>query len=241
MNIMKTTTFLIGFLTIVLGFSMLSCQKDDDEPEKIISTQEVVRDDNVIVEASYRNELRKMYFILVSPNTAVVTRATDFNPQLIHRQYYRKVVIPSEFEHMSQTYTVVGIKQEAFCACDKLTTVVMPNTITDIGLNAFWGCVILNRVVLPDQLEYIGRGAFNNCNQLELIDIPASVKWIDYNAFENCNSLRTVICHASTPPYMNWNVFAGCPIQEIKVPQTSVEAYQISHGWKEYADKIVGY
>lgn len=238
---MKTNALLIGLLTIVLGFTLLSCQKNDDEPEKIISTQEVVRDGNVIVEASYRNELRKMYFILVSPNTAVVTRATDFDPQLTNRQYYRKEVIPSEFEHMSQTYTVVGIKENAFLGCNKLTSVMMPNTITDIGYNAFYGCVVLDRVVLPDQLEHIRYGAFYNCIQLESIEIPASVKWIDHFVFDGCLSLRTVVCHSTKPPCLLDGCFSRCPLQEIKVPQASVEAYRTSESWKEFADKIVGY
>lgn len=238
---MKIHTLLIGLLTVVLGFTLLSCQKDDDEPEKIISTQEVVRDGNVIIEASYRNELRKMYFILVSPNTAVVTRATDFDSQLYNRQYYREVVIPSEFEHLSQTYTVVGIKENAFLGCNKLTAVVMPSTITDIGFNAFYGCVALERVVLPNQLEHIRNEAFSNCIQLESVEIPASVKWIDHFVFAGCLSLRTVVCHSTEPPYLLNGGFSGCPIQEIKVPQASVDAYRTSEGWKEYADKIVGY
>jgi hypothetical protein len=192
---MKTTILLKGLLAIAMCFVLVSCQKDDDEPEKIISTQEVVRNGNVIVEASYRNELRKMYFILVSPNSAVVTRATDFDSHLTNQEYYRKVIIPSEFEHMSQTYIVVGIKENAFLCCDKLTSVVMPNTICSVGNRAFLGCSVLT----------------------------------------------SVICHSNTPPCLGYDVFLSCPIEEIKVPQASVEAYRSSDGWKEFSNKIVGY
>ena len=62
---MKTNNLWKGLLAIVLGVVMIACQKDDNEPMKIISTQEVVREGKVIVEASYQNELKKMYFILV--------------------------------------------------------------------------------------------------------------------------------------------------------------------------------
>ena len=238
---MKKTIFWSYFLVIVLGFAMVSCQKDDDEPEKIISTQEVVRNGNVIVEASYRNELRKMYFILVSPNTAVVTRAVDFNPQLINREYYRKVVIPSEFEHMSQTYTVVGIKEGTFSYCKKLISLVMPNTITSVGPQAFSGCAMLESLVLSDQLESIEELTFCGCMQIKSVEIPASVERINWNAFNYCTSLKTVVCQSNTPPFMAPNAFSDCPIQEIKVPQASVAAYKGSDGWREYEDKIVGY
>ena len=238
---MKKTILWRYLLAIVLGFAMFSCQKDDDEPEKIISTQEVVRNGNVIVEASYRNELRKMYFILVSPSTAVVTRAVDFDPQLINRQYYRKVVIPREFEHMSQTYTVVGVKGNTFENCNKLTSLVMPNTITSIGPEAFSRCTALESVVLPDHLERIVWMTFAHCTQIETIEIPASVESIEWNAFQYCSSLKTVVCQPSTPPFCTSYTFSDCPIQEIKVPQASVAAYKASEGWKEYEDKIVGY
>ena len=238
---MKINILWKSLLALVVGFAMVSCQKDDNEPEKIISTKEVVRDGNVIVEANYRNELRKMYFVLASPNTAFVTRAVDFNPQLTNYEYYRKVVIPSEFEHMSQTYIVVGIKYRAFADCDKLTSLVMPNTITNIELEAFLNCVALENVVFSDKLETIERNTFSGCKRLASVEIPASVKWISYAAFSDCSSLKTVVCQSSIPPYLEFNSFIDCPIQEIKVPQASVEAYKASEGWKEYEDKIVGY
>ena len=181
---------------ITLGLFAVACQKDEDEPLKIISTKEVVRDGKVIVEASYRNELKKMYFILMSPNTAVVTRATDFDPKLVNRKYYGKEVIPSEFTHYSQTYQVVGIKSYAFNYSDKLKSIVIPQTITTIEEDAFTGCSVL----------------------------------------------ESITCKAKTPPEIR-DLFAGYMsqyFQEIRVPQSSVDAYKNALGWNSYADYIVG-
>lgn len=181
---------------IILGLFAVACQKDEDEPLKIISTKEVVRNGEVIVEASYRNELKKMYFILMSPNTAVVTRATDFDPKLVNREYYGKEVIPSEFTHYAQTYQVVGIKSYAFNSSDKLKSIVIPQTVTTIGEDAFTGCSIL----------------------------------------------ESITCKAKTPPEIR-DLFAGYMsqyFQEIRVPQSSVDAYKNALGWSSYADYIVG-
>ena len=181
---------------IILGLFAVACQKDEDEPLKIISTKEVVRNGEVIVEASYRNELKKMYFILMSPNTAVVTRATDFDSKLVNRKYYGKEVIPSEFTHYAQTYQVVGIKSYAFNYSDKLKSIVIPQTVTTIGEDAFTGCSIL----------------------------------------------ESITCKAKTPPEIR-DLFAGYMsqyFQEIRVPQSSVDAYKNALGWSSYADYIVG-
>ena len=240
---MKTKNLWKGLLVLVLGFAMAACQKDENEPLKIISTREVVREGQVIVEASYQNELKKMYFILVSPNTAVVTRATDFNPELVNRQYYGKEVIPAEFTHLGQTYSVVEIKSQTFQECNKLTSIVLPNTVTKIGNSAFFYCTQLSSVTLSNTLEEIGYDAFHGCGNLASIDLPASMKWIGIHAFERCNSLTSMTCRATTPPsfaLVESDCLLTC-LQEIKVPQASVEAYKSASGWSQFADIIVGY
>ncbi len=240
---MKTKNLWKGLLVLVLGFAMAACQKDENDPLKIISTQEVVREGQVIVEASYQNELKKMYFILVSPNTAVVTRATDFNPELVNRQYYGKEVIPAEFTHLGQTYSVVGIKSQAFWECKKLTSIVMPNTITKIDNSAFFYCTQLSNVTLSSSLEEIGYDAFHGCGGLASMDLPASIKWIGVHAFERCNSLTSLTCRAIIPPSLElseWD-FNESRLQEIKVPQASVDTYKSAWGWRQFADIIVGF
>ena len=240
---MNTKNFWKGLLVLVLGFAMTACQKEENDPLKIISTQEVVRDGQVIVEASYRNELKKMYFILVSPNTAVVTRATDFNPELVNRQYYGKEVIPAEFTHLGQTYSVVGIKESAFQECNKLTSIVLPNTVTEIGNSAFFYCTQLLSVTLSNSLEEIGYDAFYGCGNLTSMDLPASIRWIGLHAIGGCTSMTSLTCRAITPPSLGLSEsdYQESGLQEIKVPQASVDAYKSAWGWSQFADIIVGY
>lgn len=240
---MKTNNLWKGLLAIVLGVIMTACQKDDNEPMKIISTQEVVREGKVIVEASYQNELKKMYFILVSPNTAVVTRATDFNPELVNRQYYGKEVIPSEFTHLGQSYTVVGINDGAFNGCNKLTSVVMPNTVTTIGRYVFMECTVLKNITFSNTLESIGYESFVQCSQITSMDFPASLQEFWTDVFKDCSSMTSMTCRATTPPHIigsTWEMNDQI-IQEIKVPQASVEAYKAAPVWSIFADRIVGY
>ena len=240
---MNTKNLWKGLLVLVLGFAMTACQKDENDPLKIISTQEVVRDGQVIVEASYHNELKKMYFILVSPNTAVVTRATDFNPELVNRQYYGKEVIPSEFTHLGQKYTVVGIKESTFQECNKLTSIVLPNTVTEIGNSAFFYCTQLLSVTLSNSLEEIGYDAFYGCGNLASMDLPASIRWIGLHAIGGCTSMTSLTCRATTPPSLGLSEsdYQESGLQVVKVPQASVEAYKSAMGWSQFADIIVGY
>lgn len=70
-----------------------------------------------------------------------------------HSQPYSgDMVIPSEFECAGETFTVIGVRSEAFAStssvdCD-VTSVELPSTITSVLEYAFDGCPNLNRITL---------------------------------------------------------------------------------------------
>ena len=47
------------------------------------------------------------------------------------------LVSPSTVTSSGRTYTVIGIEQEAFNFCSRLTSITMPNSVTSIGSKAF--------------------------------------------------------------------------------------------------------
>ncbi len=60
----------------------------------------------------------------------------------------------------------------AFKDCVGLTSVLLPDGVTEIGKEAFSGCSGLTSVSIPDSITIVGKNAFLNCNNL------------DYNIFE---------------------------------------------------------
>lgn len=65
---------------------------------------------------------------------------------------------------------------------------VIPN-VKIIYKSAFCGCDNLRSVRLPDGLEIIGAWAFRNCKDLTEVYIPSSVKKIEMFAFSDCPNL----------------------------------------------------
>ena len=86
---------------------------------------------------------------------------------------------------LPETITELGFG--AFRMCDALKDVNLPKGITKIEDRVFSGCRSLKNITLPDGIISIGKFAFIGCESLQKITIPSSVKSIDENAFTDSN------------------------------------------------------
>jgi len=70
---------------------------------------------------------------------------------------------------------------------DGLTgSLILPDTITEIGKKAFSGCTGLTSIAIPDSVTQIGYGAFDGCEKLDNIIIKSErLTEIGYDAFSH--------------------------------------------------------
>ena len=73
-----------------------------------------------------------------------------------------------------------------------LTSISIPDSVTNISSSAFYNCQKLESISLPANLQYIGSCAFQCCRALEEITIPKTVKTIDNSAFSDCSALSSL-------------------------------------------------
>ena len=113
---------------------------------------------------------------------------------LINKQSHTTLNIPATFNTCFGTiYRITKIGENIFKDCDKLETIVIPNTVTEIGNSAFEGCKSLKNINIPNEVTKIGDSAFCGCSVLEKIIIPNKVTEIGYKAFSGCELLENVI------------------------------------------------
>lgn len=127
-------------------------------------------------------------FILNADNTATITKYTGKE----HR-----ITIPAQVTHGAYIYPVSKIGDRVFNNYKyTLTSVQIPDTVTEIGSNAFYNCTSLKSVTIQDNkpscVKKIGRQAFMFCSELTDIPILDSVTEIDSEAFHHCEELDTV-------------------------------------------------
>ena len=117
-------------------------------------------------------------------------------------------------------HPVTAINEYAFQGLSQITTVTMPDTITQIKFAAFKNCRNLGDVNLPTSLTYLANEAFA-FTALTSIEIPRSLEHSDwYGPFYGCENLKTVIFEQGTESVVGC-LFSKCPgLEEIVIPNS---------------------
>ena len=116
--------------------------------------------------------------------------------------------------------SVTSIGGFAFHKCESLTGVVIPNSVTSIGDRTFFGCSSLTEVVIPNSVTNIGKFAFSQCESLTEVVIPNSVTSIGEFAFSQCESLTEVVIPNSVTSIGGF-AFSQCEsLTEVVIPDS---------------------
>ena len=135
------------------------------------------------------------------------------------------------------------IGESAFRDCTGLTSVTLPNTITEIrdyafenssisnftipssvtsiGSRAFARCESLTSVTIPSGVGEIYVQTFYQCENLASVTIPNTVVWIDNGAFESCSALTSITIPNSVT-IIDERAFYDTGLQSITIPNSVV-------------------
>ena len=116
--------------------------------------------------------------------------------------------------------SVTNIGKWALMGCKSLTNINIPNSVTNIGYCAFCDCSSLTSINIPNSVTNIGDYALMGCKSLTNINIPNSVTNIGKMAFRGCKSLININIPNSVTNIGNW-AFAGCrSLTSINIPNS---------------------
>jgi hypothetical protein len=110
--------------------------------------------------------------------------------------------------------SVTNIMDGAFGDSFGLTSVVIPNSVVNIGFESFYACENLASVSLGNKVGNITQGAFIFCFALTGMVFPGSVTNLGFEAFYGCQSLSSV-CFEGKPPVDGGSIFLFDELTEI--------------------------
>ena len=105
-----------------------------------------------------------------------------------------------------------------FIGCRSLTSLVIPDSVTNIGDYAFWGCSDLADIVIPDGVTSIGDYAFEGCESLRSVVIPDGVTSIGDYVFSGCRSLTDIVIPNSVTSIRDGAFFGCSDLADIVIP-----------------------
>lgn len=136
--------------------------------------------------------------------------ANDSNP------YCGDIVIPENVNYNNDIYKVIAIgggsaihHNGAFSGCEDLTSVVIPESVEEIGAYSFSGCTGLTSLILPDHIKQIHEKAFDSCINLTELELPYSLEIIEGYAFNNCSKIERIIIPSKVKK-LGQCLFSGC-------------------------------
>lgn len=115
-----------------------------------------------------------------------------------------EVFIPEIYCGRPVTILLDGV----FSGHEEITSVHIPDTVTQLGGFLFDGCVNLHHIKLPALLEDMWGYAFVRSGIEEII-LPEHVHSIVPFTFKDCKELKTVICNDGLKKIYSW-AFSGC-------------------------------
>ncbi|MCM1033242.1 MAG: leucine-rich repeat domain-containing protein [Odoribacter sp.] len=105
--------------------------------------------------------------------------------------------------------TITEVAPRLFEGCSALESVSLGSAVTSIGVAAFDGCTGLTDINIPSTVRSIGRNAFSYCSNLKEITIPTGMTAIEAYTYEYCRSVSHLILPA-TLESIGSNAFGNC-------------------------------
>ena len=116
--------------------------------------------------------------------------------------------------------SVTSIKEYTFIGCSSLQTVIIPDSVTSIENSAFRDCDNLKSISIPNTVTSIGAYAFYGCSSLQNIIIPDTVTSIGDSAFSGCYGLLSITIGDSVTSIGSYAFFLCTSLQNIIIPSS---------------------
>lgn len=139
-----------------------------------------------------------------------------------------------------ETQSDGDIREYAFCYCQYLTQVDIPN-ISYVRDSAFFFCKGLEQIELPS-VKLLGNDVFSYASNLNKIVAQGNTTQIGTQCFNQTSLITLVLSGSTVPTLLSSSAFSNTPIASgtgyIYVPRALIEDYKVATNWATYASQF---
>ena len=155
------------------------------------------------------------------------------------------IVINDTVTYEGAHYAVTSMADDAFAGCVQLTSIVLPQTLRNLGKNAFLRCTNLTSCIIPDStITEIPFEAFWKAGLIEF-RVPEGVTYIEQRSFEQMPNLQRVQLANSVQKVSPWAFYILDALQDpiyndslfVLMPENYSGAYTIPSSIKVICNK----
>lgn len=134
---------------------------------------------------------------------------------------------------------VTNIKKEAF-SYTGLTSITIPNNVLQIGELICTNCENLTSAIIGNGITHIPGLAFSGCYSLTHVTFGSGVTSISTRPFGLSKYVKVIRCLSTIPPVMNVYAFISLDKEQCKiyVPNNTSNVYRLAEGWREFKNII---
>lgn len=96
------------------------------------------------------------------------SRKSNYLTVISSKKNVTEVNIPKTVTVDEKKLEVKSIDRYAFCNCDHLKSITIPDSVTSIGHGAFQDCKSLISIIIPDSVTSMDRDVFNGCDSVTI-------------------------------------------------------------------------
>lgn len=167
---------------------------------------------------------------IVSDTTVTAYFMVEEHPELIDYLIYDDEMLKRKVIGVKETYrnrittaviprTVTAIGDGAFRGCTAMTHLTIPAGVAQLGNYVFDGCTALTEVEMHEGLT-LGNYLFNNCTSLETVELPTGLTTIPEGLFYGCTALREVVLPTGVTDIGAYAYYGCSRVYTLNLPAT---------------------
>ena len=129
--------------------------------------------------------------------------------------------------------------REILFASNPITSFTFGDDVERIPAYLCYNMADLSSIVIPNSVTEIGASVFEGCGKMRTVEIGKGITSIGNKAFASCSAIYSMGIDAIIPPIVESSTFDNVSrTTQIKVPCSAVAAYQASSYWNEFTNYV---